>query len=90
MGDHRQSSLDSRYHQNDENAGMVPADEVVGRAIRRSLAAHALVDAVGAGHLRPAGPQRRARRRPGSPGSRRCRAAGGCGGDGLPPAGPDG
>ncbi|NVI29524.1 signal peptidase I [Streptomyces sp. CAI-17] len=33
MGDHRQSSLDSRYHQNDKNAGMVPADEVVGRAI---------------------------------------------------------
>ncbi|QFR00594.1 signal peptidase I [Streptomyces phaeolivaceus] len=33
MGDHRQNSLDSRYHQNDSNKGMVPVDQVVGRAI---------------------------------------------------------
>lgn len=33
MGDHRQNSLDSRYHQDDENKGMVPVDNVVGRAI---------------------------------------------------------
>ncbi|MFF7844366.1 signal peptidase I [Streptomyces ossamyceticus] len=33
MGDHRQNSLDSRYHQNDKNKGMVPVDHVVGRAI---------------------------------------------------------
>lgn len=33
MGDHRQDSLDSRYHQNEKYAGMVPADKVVGRAI---------------------------------------------------------
>jgi signal peptidase I len=33
MGDHRQNSLDSRYHQNDKNKGMVPVDNVVGRAI---------------------------------------------------------
>ncbi|GAA2279596.1 signal peptidase I [Streptomyces ruber] len=33
MGDHRQNSLDSRYHQNDENQGFVPVDKVVGRAI---------------------------------------------------------
>ncbi|SPF03523.1 signal peptidase I [Streptomyces sp. MA5143a] len=33
MGDHRQNSLDSRYHQNDKNKGMVPVDSVVGRAI---------------------------------------------------------
>ena len=33
MGDHRQNSLDSRYHQTDENHGMVPVDDVVGRAI---------------------------------------------------------
>jgi signal peptidase I len=33
MGDHRQNSLDSRYHQNDSNKGMVPASQVVGRAI---------------------------------------------------------
>uniref|UniRef100_UPI00403FD72A signal peptidase I n=1 Tax=Streptomyces sp. TG1A-60 TaxID=3129111 RepID=UPI00403FD72A len=33
MGDHRQNSLDSRYHQNDENGGMVPASQSVGRAI---------------------------------------------------------
>jgi signal peptidase I len=32
MGDHRQDSLDSRYHQNVNN-GMVPVDEAVGRAI---------------------------------------------------------
>ncbi|GGX97828.1 signal peptidase I [Streptomyces minutiscleroticus] len=33
MGDHRQNSLDSRYHQSDENGGFVPVDKVVGRAI---------------------------------------------------------
>lgn len=33
MGDHRQNSRDSRYNQNDENKGMVPVSEVVGRAI---------------------------------------------------------
>lgn len=33
MGDHRQNSLDSRYHQNDVNGGMVPVENVVGRAI---------------------------------------------------------
>ncbi|MCQ4210547.1 signal peptidase I [Streptomyces longispororuber] len=33
MGDHRQDSMDSRYHQNDKNQGFVPVDNVVGRAI---------------------------------------------------------
>ncbi len=33
MGDHRQDSMDSRYHQNDKNSGFVPVDNVVGRAI---------------------------------------------------------
>jgi signal peptidase I len=33
MGDHRQNSLDSRYHQQDEHDGFVPVDNVVGRAI---------------------------------------------------------
>ncbi|MFJ8824474.1 signal peptidase I [Streptomyces sp. NPDC102467] len=33
MGDHRQDSADSRYHQNDKNGGFVPVDNVVGRAI---------------------------------------------------------
>ncbi|WP_327270454.1 signal peptidase I [Streptomyces sp. NBC_01218] len=33
MGDHRQASADSRYHQNDKNDGMVPVDKVVGRAV---------------------------------------------------------
>lgn len=33
MGDHRQASLDSRYHQDDKNDGMVPEDDVVGRAV---------------------------------------------------------
>ncbi|MDX3529375.1 signal peptidase I [Streptomyces sp. ID05-39B] len=33
MGDHRQASSDSRYHQSDRHHGMVPVDEVVGRAI---------------------------------------------------------
>ncbi|MFD4574036.1 signal peptidase I [Streptomyces sp. NPDC058417] len=33
MGDHRQNSRDSRYNQGDKNHGMVPVDEVVGRAI---------------------------------------------------------
>ncbi|WP_399889583.1 signal peptidase I [Streptomyces sp. BBFR51] len=33
MGDHRQNSRDSRYNQSDENGGMVPVDQVVGRAI---------------------------------------------------------
>ncbi|MFI8788387.1 signal peptidase I [Streptomyces sp. NPDC055105] len=33
MGDHRQDSMDSRYHQQDSNQGFVPVDNVVGRAI---------------------------------------------------------
>lgn len=33
MGDHRQNSRDSRYNQGDKNHGMVPVDQVVGRAI---------------------------------------------------------
>jgi signal peptidase I len=33
MGDHRQNSRDSRYNQDDQYHGMVPVDEVVGRAI---------------------------------------------------------
>ncbi|OIJ89595.1 signal peptidase I [Streptomyces colonosanans] len=33
MGDHRQNSLDSRYHQKDKDQGFVPVDNVVGRAI---------------------------------------------------------
>ncbi|MEU2998307.1 MULTISPECIES: signal peptidase I [unclassified Streptomyces] len=33
MGDHRQESADSRYHRDDPNDGMVPVDEVVGRAV---------------------------------------------------------
>ncbi|MGW0992989.1 signal peptidase I [Streptomyces sp. NPDC002520] len=33
MGDHRQNSRDSRYNQADKNHGMVPVNEVVGRAI---------------------------------------------------------
>ncbi|MFE0100903.1 signal peptidase I [Streptomyces sp. NPDC059009] len=33
MGDHRQNSLDSRYHQNQPGGGAVPVDNVVGRAI---------------------------------------------------------
>ncbi|WP_171170403.1 signal peptidase I [Streptomyces sp. I05A-00742] len=32
MGDHRQNSMDSRWHQ-DEDGGFVPVDDVVGRAI---------------------------------------------------------
>ncbi|MEU3155763.1 signal peptidase I, partial [Streptomyces fimicarius] len=28
-----QASADSRYHQDDPNRGMVPVDEVVGRAV---------------------------------------------------------
>ncbi|MFE5940832.1 signal peptidase I [Streptomyces sp. NPDC056470] len=33
MGDHRQNSLDSRYHAKDANGGFVPVDKVVGRAV---------------------------------------------------------
>ncbi|MFD7707588.1 signal peptidase I [Streptomyces sp. NPDC059785] len=33
MGDHRQNSLDSRYHQQDKNDGFVPVGNVVGRAV---------------------------------------------------------
>ncbi|MET8949904.1 signal peptidase I [Streptomyces sp. NPDC004393] len=33
MGDHRQNSLDSRYHQQDRYQGFVPVGNVVGRAI---------------------------------------------------------
>lgn len=36
MGDHRQNSRDSRYNQSDKNHGMVPVNEVVGRAIVRA------------------------------------------------------
>jgi signal peptidase I len=36
MGDHRQNSRDSRYNQNDRHHGMVPVDQVVGRAIVRA------------------------------------------------------
>ncbi|MFE9374870.1 signal peptidase I [Streptomyces sp. NPDC006711] len=32
MGDHRQNSADSRYHQQDKNHGLVPVDKAVGRA----------------------------------------------------------
>ena len=32
MGDHRQDSADSRYHQQDKNHGFVPVSDVVGRA----------------------------------------------------------
>ncbi|MFG2719018.1 signal peptidase I [Streptomyces sp. NPDC048416] len=32
MGDHRQNSADSRYHQQDKHHGFVPVDEAVGRA----------------------------------------------------------
>ncbi|MFI5684903.1 signal peptidase I [Streptomyces sp. NPDC051636] len=33
MGDHRQNSRDSRYNQDDKYHGMVPVDDVVGRAV---------------------------------------------------------
>lgn len=33
MGDHRQNSLDSRYHSQDTSEGFVPVDAVVGRAV---------------------------------------------------------
>ncbi|MFF9852898.1 signal peptidase I [Streptomyces litmocidini] len=33
MGDHRQSSQDSRYHRSDPRGGMVPVTDVVGRAV---------------------------------------------------------
>ncbi|WP_424215380.1 signal peptidase I [Streptomyces sp. BI20] len=33
MGDHRQDSYDSRYHQEDPTRGFVPVDKVVGRAV---------------------------------------------------------
>ncbi|WP_425586341.1 signal peptidase I [Streptomyces sannanensis] len=33
MGDHRQDSRDSRYHQQDKHHGFVPVDDVVGRAV---------------------------------------------------------
>ncbi|MCZ2524390.1 signal peptidase I [Streptomyces sp. NPDC059506] len=33
MGDHRQDSMDSRYHQDLPGGGTVPVDEVVGRAV---------------------------------------------------------
>ncbi|MGW8884480.1 signal peptidase I [Streptomyces sp. NPDC055749] len=33
MGDHRQASGDSRYHQDDPEGGMVPVEDVVGRAV---------------------------------------------------------
>ena len=33
MGDHRQNSRDSRYNQTDKHKGMVPVNEVVGRAV---------------------------------------------------------
>lgn len=36
MGDHRQDSLDSRYHQDQPGGGFVPEKQVVGRAIVRA------------------------------------------------------
>ncbi|WP_461027907.1 signal peptidase I [Streptomyces sparsus] len=33
MGDHRQNSLDSRYHQDGPHSGTVPEEDVVGRAV---------------------------------------------------------
>lgn len=33
MGDHRQDSLDSRYHMHDRTRGFVPVDKVIGRAV---------------------------------------------------------
>ncbi|MFI5984827.1 signal peptidase I [Streptomyces sp. NPDC051555] len=33
MGDHRQNSQDSRWHQEDSTGGFVPVDKVVGRAV---------------------------------------------------------
>ncbi|MET7681629.1 signal peptidase I [Streptomyces sp. NPDC005423] len=36
MGDHRQNSRDSRYNQSDRHHGMVPVNQVVGRAIVRA------------------------------------------------------
>ncbi|MFJ3926986.1 signal peptidase I [Streptomyces sp. NPDC090022] len=33
MGDHRQNSQDSRFHQQDSTKGFVPVDKVVGRAV---------------------------------------------------------
>ncbi|WP_229867187.1 signal peptidase I, partial [Streptomyces gelaticus] len=33
MGDHRQNSLDSRYHTDEATKGFVPVDDVVGRAV---------------------------------------------------------
>ncbi|WP_354380092.1 signal peptidase I [Streptomyces sp. PvR034] len=33
MGDHRQNSQDSRWHQDDSTGGFVPVDKVVGRAV---------------------------------------------------------
>ncbi|WP_406253588.1 signal peptidase I [Streptomyces atratus] len=33
MGDHRQNSLDSRYHTDESTKGFVPVDDVVGRAV---------------------------------------------------------
>lgn len=33
MGDHRQNSQDSRYHQQDPTKGFVPVSDVVGRAV---------------------------------------------------------
>lgn len=33
MGDHRQNSRDSRYNQDDPHKGMVPVEDVVGRAV---------------------------------------------------------
>ena len=33
MGDHRGASEDSRYHQEDPRKGMVPLDDVIGRAV---------------------------------------------------------
>ena len=59
MGDHRQNSLDSRYHQSDKNDGMVPVDKVVGPRHRHRLADQPLGHPAGAGHLRPDRPERR-------------------------------
>jgi hypothetical protein len=52
MGDHRGSSADSRFHIDDENQGTVPQDKVIGRAVRRRLAARPGSAAQRPGHLR--------------------------------------
>ena len=59
MGDHRQNSLDSRYHQDDTNDGFVPVDKVVGRAVVVAWPVNRWATLPSPGHLRPARPRRR-------------------------------